>query len=48
MAVYNIKADDVQATISELMRRANTEAMPLSDTLEPDVRMVLFESITPS
>ena len=34
VAIYEMECDDPQATIAELLRRADTEQMPLSETLE--------------
>lgn len=47
LALYNIETDTVDETLAELMKRANSDDMPISEALG-DVNMMVFEAITPT
>src|SRR5438445_258984 len=42
VARYSIETDDIEAVLEEIMRRANTEAMPMSPTLA-EAYTVMYE-----
>ncbi|HEX3726427.1 MAG TPA: hypothetical protein VHV08_09300 [Pirellulales bacterium] len=47
LATYNLDCDDPGKSIAEMMRRAGTAEMPLSDGLDRKVYVALYEAITP-
>jgi hypothetical protein len=46
-ATYDIETDDPQGAIDEMMKRAGTDKMPLSDGLDETMYVTLYEAITP-
>jgi hypothetical protein len=46
-ASYEIETDDPKGAIAEMMKRAGTEQMPLSDGMDAKMYVTLYESITP-
>jgi hypothetical protein len=46
MAIYELEGDDPKATLDEMMRRAETGNMPISNALDKAAYCVLYEPIT--
>lgn len=46
-ASYEIETDDPKGAIDEMMKRAGTDQMPLSEGLDAKMYVTLYESITP-
>jgi hypothetical protein len=44
-ALYKMQTDDPEAVIKEMLTRGGTPAMPLSDALDPNLYVVLYEPI---
>ena len=44
-ALYQLEHDRPQQAVDELLRRAGTDAMPMSDAMDPAWCAVLYESI---
>lgn len=47
LALYEMETSNPGAVLEELTKRANTPAMPISDAMDANVSMSMFESITP-
>lgn len=47
LAIYEIDHDDPQAVLDELLARAGTDCMPMTDAMDPDRYNVCYEPITP-
>lgn len=46
LAIYEVDADRREEAEALLLKSANTEAMPISDAMQPDATTWWFESIT--
>jgi hypothetical protein len=47
LAIYEIDAEDYEAAVREILNRANTDAMPLSDALESSIAFAVFQECSP-
>ncbi len=47
LAIYDIETDDLAATMKEVMARAGTDRMPLSEALSSDSKTFIFEVMSP-
>ncbi|HEY3695850.1 hypothetical protein [Phenylobacterium sp.] len=47
MALYQMETSDPAGVLAELTKRANTPEMPISEAMDRNVSMRLFEGITP-
>jgi hypothetical protein len=47
LALYEMETDNPAAVLEELTKRAGTPQMPISEAMDPNAGLVLYEGITP-